>query len=90
MSDSTEDSVFEFPCDFPIKAMGLAADGFEQHVTVIVKKHVLELSASQVKVRNSQGGKYHAVTVTIVAQSREQLDAIYQDLTDSELVLMAL
>ena len=90
MSDSFEESVFEFPCDFPVKAMGLASDDFDQHVIDIVKKHSPDLKASQVKVRNSQGGKYHAVTIIVIAKSREQLDAIYQDLTDSDRVLMAL
>jgi len=41
-------------------------------------------------MRSSSGGKYVAVTVVIEATSREQLDAIYQDLTADERVVWAL
>ena len=43
-----------------------------------------------VTVRPSNGGKYLAVTVTIVASSRAQLDAIYHELVACEQVLVAL
>lgn len=90
MTDPTEESPLKFPCDFPVKAMGHASDGFDTHVLEIVRKHYPQLDDTRVTLRNSQGGKYISVTVTIVAQSRDQLDAIYQELTDSERVLMAL
>ena len=35
-------------------------------------------------------GKYLSITIVITAHSKQQLDAIYQELTDSELVIMAL
>lgn len=87
--DDTE-SLLEFPCDFPIKAMGLAVEGFERQVTELVRRHAPDLDAGAVRTRPSQGGKYLAVTVTVRATSRAQLDAIYQDLTACETVLMAL
>ena len=84
------DSLFEFPCRFPIKAMGRAAEGFETAVAEIVRRHVPGFDAAELSVRASSGGKWLAVTVVVEAQSRAQLDAIYRDLTDHELVVWAI
>jgi putative lipoic acid-binding regulatory protein len=80
----------QFPCTFPIKAMGYADARLETRVLEIVRHHAPECGADAVHNRPSVGGKYLSVTVTIEAQSRDQLDAIYQELTDCEQVLVAL
>ncbi len=80
----------QFPCSFPIKAMGYADAGFEPRVVEIVRRHAPDVNEAAVQHRPSVGGKYLSVTVTIEAQSRDQLDAIYQELTDCEQVLVAL
>jgi len=85
-----DQSPLQFPCTFPIKAMGLASDTFDALVVGIVRRHAPDLGEAAVTVRPSAGGKYLAVTVTIQAYSRAQLDAIYQDLVASEYVLVAL
>ena len=82
-------SPLEFPIVFPLKVIGHNADDFEVFVASIVKAHA-PLSAQTTVTRLSQNGKYLAVTVTFVAESRAQLDAIYQALNDSGRVLMAL
>ncbi|WP_303902167.1 YbeD family protein [Thiohalomonas denitrificans] len=87
---SDEDTLLEFPCDFPIKAMGRASDDFETTVVEIVRRHAPDLSETAVSVRESSGAKYLAVTVTVRATSREQLDNIYLELTAHEQVMMAL
>jgi putative lipoic acid-binding regulatory protein len=86
---SEEDSLMEFPCSFPIKAMGIATDDFDMLIVGIVRKHYPDVSEGAVKTRPSREGKYISVTVTIEAQSREQLDNIYLELTAHERVLMA-
>ncbi len=85
-----QDSIMEFPCDFPIKVMGMAAVDFELIVAEIVRRHAPELREAAVKSRHSKEGKYISVTVTVNAQSKEQLDNIYMDLTSHERVIMAL
>ena len=80
----------EFPCAFPIKAMGYADATFESRVVDIVRHHAPDLAEDTVLRRPSVGGKYLSITVTIEAQSRDQLDAIYQELTACEQVLVAL
>lgn len=83
-------SLLEFPCDFPIKAFGQGGGDFVAAVFDIVRKHAPDLDHDAVMTRPSKGGKYTAVTVTVRAQSQAQLDAIYQDLTKSPHVIMAL
>lgn len=81
-------SIMEFPCEFPIKIIGHTSPEFEIEVLSIIRKHVSELKETAVQSRPSKNGKYQAVTVTIVATSREQLDTIYRELTASPLVML--
>jgi len=90
MTDTPDESPLTFPCEFPVKAMGLATAGFEEHVLDIFRRHASGFDESLITRRESQGGKYVSITVTIEAQSRDQLDLIYQELTDSDRVVMAL
>ena len=89
MTEETE-TLLEFPCAFPIKAMGRKTDDFETLVTTLVFKHAAPHPGDAVKCSESGQGNFVSVTVTIEATSRDQLDRIYQDLTDCEQVLMAL
>ena len=85
-----KDTLLEFPCRFPIKAMGKHDDEFVAHVLNLVTPHFPEICEDDIRTRPSKGGKYISVTVTVTAISKLQLDAIYYSLTDSERVLMAL
>lgn len=87
---SHEETLFEFPCQFPVKVMGQASDVFEIEVLQIIRRHVPELGENAVRRRESAKSNYAALTITITATSREQLDAIYMDLTASKHVIMAL
>ncbi|TSA03805.1 MAG: DUF493 domain-containing protein [Methylococcus sp.] len=90
MTSETNDTLIPFPSEFPIKAFGTAHESFESHVLEIVQRHAPDTTLNQVTRRMSQGGKYDAVTITIMATSKSQLDAIYRDLTASPDVIMAL
>lgn len=84
------DELFQFPCDFPIKVMGRDSESFRTLTLAIVERHAGPLAADQITERMSREGRFLALTYTIRAQSRAQLDTIYQDLTDSGVVLVAL
>ena len=87
----TEDAPgFEFPCDFQIKAMGLDDGDFHKVVLDIVARHCDTIRHESLNHRKSRGGKYVSVSLVIEATSRQQLDAIYDDLTADEKVLMRL
>ena len=87
---SQEELQLEFPCDFPIKVVGAASAAFEQQVFAIATKHDSAFSAEALKRNQSRSGKYHSLTLGIRATSKAQIDAIYADLTQCELVLWAL
>lgn len=70
--------------------MGYAEEDFDSLVVEIVQRHVDDLKEGAVTTRESRQGKYVSITVIVKATSREQLDAIYHDLTAEERVLMAL
>jgi putative lipoic acid-binding regulatory protein len=85
-----DDTLFEFPCDFPIKAMGRAGCDLDMTVVEIVRRHAPDISESKVYTHDSARGNYTSVTVVVRATSRAQLDAIYQDLVDCADVIMAI
>ena len=87
---SEEPGLLEFPCRFPIKAMGRSSGDFESLVTSLILNHAALYPGEDVRVVASGEGNFLSVTVTIEAQSRAQLDRIYQDLTDCSQILMAL
>ncbi|MDD5271184.1 MAG: DUF493 domain-containing protein [Methylovulum sp.] len=86
----SEETLFEFPCTFPIKAMGKNDIELDVLVIEIVRRHAPDVNHSHIKTRPSKDGKFLAITATIEATSKQQLDAIYQDLTDHPLILFAL
>lgn len=91
MTDSTEDTLFEFPCEFPIKVMGRNIPELEGIVLEIVSRHIDdELNEASVKKRDSGKGKFISITVTFEAQSKQQLDNLYRELHAHEHVLMLL
>jgi putative lipoic acid-binding regulatory protein len=91
MSEETkQDTLFEFPCDFPIKIMGARSDDFAQSMVEIVLRHAPDFAAASVEMRASSGGKYLSVTCTIRATSKLQLDNLYRELTAHPLVKVVL
>jgi len=88
--DPNKQSLLEFPCRFPIKAMGRQSEEFEMLVTRIVLEHAELWPGEPVRSVPSKAGNFVSVTAVIEARSQQQLDAIYSDLTDCVQVLMAL
>ena len=87
--DPNKTSLLEFPCRFPIKAMGKQDGEFEALVTRIVCSHAELWPGEFVSTAESKKGNYVSVTAVVTARSQAQLDAIYQDLTACPQVLMA-
>ncbi|MBI5565574.1 MAG: DUF493 domain-containing protein [Chloroflexi bacterium] len=83
-------SVFTFPCDFPIKAIGRSSDDFQATVVSIIRRHAPDLDELAVTSRVSGQGSYLSVSATFTAHSREQLDALYLELNSHEQVLWVL
>ncbi len=85
-----EESLIEYPSQFPIKVMGGNVDGFTETVLEIARRFDPLLDASLVEIRPSTGNKYLGITVTVTATSRAQLDDLYRALSSHPLVKVVL
>ena len=90
MPIQNEETLLSYPTDFPIKVMGRKEKRFAATVLGIIRKHAPDFDATTMELRPSRQGTYLSVTCTIHATSREQLDALYQDLCDHPSVVMVL
>ena len=85
-----DETLLEFPCDFPIKIMGRESAEFRVLARVLVEKHTGPLADEAISSAPSRNGAFVSVTVTVVAQSQQQLDDIYREVTSHDDILMAL
>jgi putative lipoic acid-binding regulatory protein len=89
-SMAEQDSLIQYPTDFPIKIVGLNQAGFEAAITEVLRTHAPDFDATSIEVRESRAGKYLSITATINATSRDQLDALYLALTSHPMVRVVL
>ena len=85
-----EQSLIEYPSQFPIKVMGAQVEGFVEAIVSVAQQFDPAFDASTVEQRPSSGGKYLGVTITVTATSREQLDELYRTLTTHPMVKVVL
>lgn len=85
-----KDSLIEYPSRFPIKVMGLRVEGLVHAITTVAHHFDPSFDASTVELRESSGGKYLGVTITVTATSREQLDELYRTLSTHPMVKVVL
>lgn len=78
-----------FPCEYPVKVIGQDADDFFDFVVDLVTRHAPGSSAQDFSVNRSSGGKYASVSVTILAESREQVNAMYAEMKQYKRIKMA-
>jgi len=83
-------SLLKYPCEYPIKIMGRSKPGFAQSIVEVVSRHSPGFDAATVEMRTSKANNYLSLTCTIQAQSKEQLDSLYQELCDHPMVVMVL
>jgi uncharacterized protein len=86
----TEPPRIEFPCDYPLWIIGEREPGFEAAVLAIVRRYVAEVREQTVTVRDSRGGAFCSVRVTIVATGEEELKALHAALVAEPAVRMVL
>lgn len=90
MADEDQKPVIEFPCSFPIKMMGRDQKSFRKSAIEVVARHTGEVAEDAIRTSMSRNGNFVAITITIEAESQEQLDNLYNDLCSHEEILVAL
>ena len=86
----TEESLIEYPSDFPIKVVGIMHDQFTDSIVELVVLHDPSFHSGKVEKRPSTQGNYLSLTVTVRATSRAQLDDLYRALSSHDMVKFVL
>lgn len=85
-----EQSLIEYPSDFPIKVMGAHVDGFVEAIISVARAFDPNFDPATMEQRPSKGGNYLGLTVTVHVTSREQLDELYRTLSTHPMVKVVL
>jgi uncharacterized protein len=84
------ESALQFPCDVPVKMFGRNVGEFRVTALALIRAHFSGVAESDLVERLSREGTYLSLTVTVRAESREQIDALYRELSTHDSVMMAL
>ena len=84
------ESLIEYPSDFPIKVMGATHVDFAMTIVEVVRKFDPTFDESKMETRPSAKGNYTGLTVIVRATSREMLDDVYRALSSHHMVKMVL
>jgi uncharacterized protein len=90
MTGEIQETLIEFPCDFPIKVMGETHADFTSEIIKTIQTQIPSFNASKIEMRGSSGGKYISLTCTVYVTSKPQLDDIYRALTSHPMVKVTL
>lgn len=92
LADNNEahSSPLTFPCDFVVKIMGKTSESFEADMFALVHQHFPDITANSITKRQSKDGNYTALTITVHVKFKDELDALYHELSANEAVLVAL
>ena len=85
-----ERSLIDYPSAFPIKVLGPQVSGFLEAMVAVARQFDSGFDAGTVEQRASSGGRYLGLTLTVMATSREQLDALYRTLSTHPMVKVVL
>lgn len=87
---SEEESLINFPCDFPIKIIGQNTDTFNKDIIEIVKKNYPDTLDENIKTKVSKDNKYVSISITVHAHDKASLDELYMQLTSHPEIRMVL
>lgn len=85
-----EQSLIEYPSDFPIKVMGAQVPGFAEAIAIVAQGFDPGFDPATMERRPSKGGNYLGLTITVRVTSREQLDELYRTLSSHPMVKVVL
>ncbi|MCG3758539.1 DUF493 family protein [Vibrio cincinnatiensis] len=80
--------LLEFPCSFTYKVMGHAKPELPELVLEVIQRHAPGDYSPRIKP--SGKGNYHSVSITITATSIDQVETLYQELGNIDIVRMVL
>lgn len=84
------ETLIEFPCQFPLKVMGETHDAFAEMIALAIQSHLPDFGMHLIEMRGSSNGKYMSLTCMVYVESKPQLDDIYRTLTSHPMVKVVL
>jgi putative lipoic acid-binding regulatory protein len=90
MTESKDEKLLDFPCDFPIKMMGRNQPAFRDAAVAAVEEHTGKIRNDAIRTALSRNGNFLSITITVKARNQQQLDDIYRNLTEHDEILVAL
>lgn len=89
-SNTTQETLLQFPARFPVKIMGKNTAIFRAAVLEIVHQHIAKKDIISISEKLSSNDKYLSMTVTAMFYDKAAIDAVYMALTKVPDVMMAL
>jgi len=84
--DTKFDELLDFPCDFGFRVMGLAQEELPAVVNCVLELHASGAYKQLSGIRTSSTGKYHSISYTVRVQSKEQIELLYKELSEIDIV----
>ena len=88
--NADNESLISYPCDFPIKVMGPNHPEFVDAMCFVARQFDGDWRTESLETRESKGGKYLGLTLTVHMHNREQLDELYRTLSSHPMVKVVL
>ena len=85
-----KEELIEFPCDIPIKVIGLKTGDFKSHVLDIIFSFCGKSAVSLINENISSTNKYISLTINVRAINRNHIDKIFTKLSSSDKITMVL
>jgi len=82
--------LLRFPCLYPLKVIGKNEEAYHAEVHRIAKKHIPSFHESQITLKSSGKDAYCSFTITFTAESNEQLENLYRELSAHKNTILVL
>lgn len=79
-----------YPCDYPIKVVGDAHPDFHDEVRQVVERHDPTMTNERISQKMSRKGNFVSISFMLVAESEQQISALFAELKEIEYVRMVL
>jgi putative lipoic acid-binding regulatory protein len=80
------ETALTFPCDMPMKVIGLNISEFENTIFEIIERRDLRIAKEDVTSILSRNETYRSMSFHFFAENREQVDDLYRELTSNQYV----
>lgn len=89
-TDITNEALWEFPMNYPLKVLGEAQHPLAQIVADILLRHVPDFDPATISMRPSSGGKYISISASVYVTHKDQINGMYADFASQTAIKLVL